>query len=525
MPPTKKKSVAPEPVSPPDVASVSAGNDDVQTQINAAVWRACDTFRGTIDATLYKDYILVMLFVKYLSDLAKDKRAEYEKKYNGDAERVNRAMARERFVLPEKCDFDHLYQRRDNDDIGGMINAALEEIEEANRSKLEGVFRNIDFNSTPNLGDTKERNRRLKHLLEDFADPRLDMRPSRVQHRDVFGDVYEYLIGQFAADAGKKGGEFYTPPHIAELLARLLDPQKGNTICDPACGSGSLLIRVGKHVGSDDFSLFGMEANGQTWALCRMNMFLHQMDSARIEWCNTLTAPKLIDPANPQRIMTFDIAVANPPFSLDKWGHAEAESDRFNRYHRGVPPKSKADYAFISHMVESVHEHGGKVGVIVPHGVLFRGGAEGKIRQQLIDENLLDGVIGLAPNLFYGTGIPVAILMLKKGRQNKDVFFIDASKLFDQGKRQNRLREEDIAKIVATFKARKEVDKFAHAATIDEIKENEYNLNIPRYVDTFEPEATVDLKAVQIQIEKIEGELAETRKQMGVYLKELGLHV
>ena len=502
----------------------TVSSPSAQNEINAAVWRACDTFRGTIDASQYKDYILVMLFIKYLSDLHKDKVAEYEKKYGGDKERVKRALDRERFVMPKESNFDFLYSKRDATNVGELINIALENIEDANRSKLEGVFRNIDFNSEPNLGQTKDRNARLKHLLEDFNDPRLDMRPSRIGHRDVFGDVYEYLIGLFAAGAGKKGGEFYTPPEVSTLLAKLVNPQPGNTICDPACGSGSLLIRVAKEVGSENFQLYGQEVNGQTWALCRMNMFLHGMDSARIEWCNTLTGPKLVDPDKPDRLMKFDIVVANPPFSLDKWGQDQAEHDRFNRYHRGLPPKSKGDYAFISHMIESALEDGGRVGVIVPHGVLFRGGAEGKIREKFIKENLLDAVIGLPVNLFFGTGIPAAILVFEKGRKKKDVVFIDASREFEQNKRQNRLRASDIDTIVKTYRARKEVEKYCHIATLAELEENEFNLNIPRYVDTFEPEKEVDIAAVQKDITRLEDELAETRKKMDRYLKELGVH-
>lgn len=505
-------------------APTSTPNPTSQKEINDAVWRACDTFRGTIDASQYKDYILVMLFIKYLSDLHKDKVAEYEKKYGGDKERVQRALSRERFVMPKESDFDYLYAKRDAANVGELINIALENIEDANRTKLEGVFRNIDFNSEPNLGQTKERNARLKHLLEDFADPRLDMRPSRIGHRDVFGDVYEYLIGLFAAGAGKKGGEFYTPPEVATLLAKLGAPKPGNTICDPACGSGSLLIRVAKEIGSENFQLFGQEVNGQTWALCRMNMFLHGMDSARVEWCNTLTGPKLVDPDRPDSLLKFDVVVANPPFSLDKWGQAQALNDRFNRYHRGLPPKSKGDYAFISHMIETAHEDGGKVGVIVPHGVLFRGGAEGKIREKLIKENLLDAVIGLPVNLFFGTGIPAAILVFEKGRKRNDVVFIDASRDFEQNKRQNRLRPDDIEKIVATYRARAEVEKFCHVAAPAELEENEFNLNIPRYVDTFEPEQEVDVAAVQREIERLEGELATTRRKMDHYLKELSIH-
>ena len=490
-----------------------------QQEINNIVWQACDTFRGTLDPAQYKDYILVMLFIKYLSDVWKDKRAEYEKKYKGDKKRVERALSRERFVMPEEADFDFLYQKRNEPDIGNLINVALENIEDANKAKLENVFRNIDFNSEPYLGQTKDRNRRLVHLLDDFNNPKLDLRPSRIHNQDIIGNAYEYLIARFASDAGKKGGEFYTPGEVAILLAKLLDPEPGDTICDPACGSGSLLIRVGREVGDKNFSLFGMESNGGTWALCRMNMFLHEMDNARIEWCNTLNSPRLVED---DKLKHFNIVVANPPFSLDKWGADDAASDPFNRFWRGVPPKSKGDYAFITHMVETALADEGKVGVIVPHGVLFRGGAEGKIRQQLIEENLLEAVIGLPANLFYGTGIPAAIVLYNKGKKTKDVLFIDASREFEDGKNQNRLRETDIEKIVATFKTFKTVDKYAYRATFKEIQENEFNLNIPRYVDTFEEEEEIDIPAVQMEIEDLEKRLAGTRKQMAGYLKELG---
>jgi type I restriction enzyme M protein len=328
--------------------------------------------------------------------------------------RVERALARERFVVPPESDFDFIYSKRDEPNIGEIINIALEKIEDANKSKLENVFRNIDFNSEPALGQTKERNRRLKNLLDDFADERLDLRPSRIGNRDVIGDVYEYLIARFAAGAGKKAGEFYTPPEVSTLLAELLAPTQGDRICDPACGSGSLLIKVGQEVGSKDFALFGQESNGSTWSLCRMNMFLHSMDSARIEWCDTINNPKLIEN---DELMRFNIVVANPPFSLDKWGHENASHDKFNRFWRGIPPKSRGDFAFISHMVGIALEGEGKVGVIVPHGVLFRSGAEGVIRKHFIEENILEAVIGLPAQLFYGTGIPAAILVFNKGRK------------------------------------------------------------------------------------------------------------
>ena len=348
-----------------------------QEEINNVAWKACDTFRGVVDPAEYKNYILVFLFLKYLSDVWKDRTEQYLEQYNGDMERVKRRLARERFVLPEQCTFDYLYGKRDEDNIGELLNEALVEIEEKNKSKLEGVFRNIDFNSESHLGETRDRNSRLKHLIEDFNDPRLDLRPSRLGDMDIIGNVYEYLISRFASDAGKKGGEFYTPPEVAILLARLLDPKERERICDPACGSTSLLIKLAKEVGSNDYSLFGQESNGSTWALGKMNQFLHFIDNARIEWGNTLNNPKLIDN---DRLMAFDIVVANPPFSLDKWGAENAEADRFRRFHRGIPPKSKGDYAFISHMIETMAPETGRMGVIVPHGVLFRASSEGKIR-------------------------------------------------------------------------------------------------------------------------------------------------
>lgn len=490
-----------------------------QDEINRVAWRACDTFRGVIDSAQYKDYILVMLFLKYMSDVWKEHYETYKKEYGGDEERIKRRLMRERFIMPEKCDFDYLYENRNAPNIGELINIALENIEEANKAKLDGVFRNIDFNSEPNLGQTKDRNRRLKNLLEDFANPLLDLRPSRIGDEDIIGNTYEYLIANFASDAGKSGGEFYTPKQVSTLLSKLLTPKKGDRICDPACGSGSLLIRVADEVGDRNFALYGQESNGSTWALCRMNMFLHGKDSAQIEWGDTLNNPLLIEN---DELKKFDIVVANPPFSLDKWGAENAAKDQYNRFHRGTPPKSKADYAFISHMVETTYADHGKVGVIAPHGVLFRGGQEGVIRRKLIEENLLDAVIGLPVNLFFGTGIAAAILLFKRGRKTSDVLFIDASSDFEQVKNQNRLRDSDIEKIVRTYRDYQTIEKFAYRATFEEIAENDFNLNIPRYVDTFEEEEEIDIKAVQTEIDELETELAAVRAEMQRHLQELG---
>ncbi len=503
-----------------------------QQDINNIVWKACDTFRGVIDPAQYKDYILTMLFLKYVSDVWEDKRAQYWKKYNGDEARVARAMRHERFVVPPHCTFKYLYEHRNDANIGELINEALRGLEEANREKLAGedgigVFRNIDFNSS-NLGDTKDKNARLKNLLIDFSDPRLDLRPSRIQGNDIIGDAYEFLIAHFASDAGKKAGEFYTPAGVSTLIAKLTKSPPRARICDPTCGSGSLLIKAAREVGSDNFSLYGQESNGSTWALAVMNMFLHGIDTATIRWGDTIRNPKLKEG---DQLMKFDTVVANPPFSLDKWGADFAANDPYNRFWRGIPPKSKGDWAFVTHMIETTYEGRGKVGVVVPHGVLFRGAAEGKIRRKVIEENLVEAVIGLPANLFYGTGIPAAILIFNKGKgDNTNVLFIDASREYESGKNQNFLREQDIEHIVQTYRKfnRGELgpgvveEKYAYVATFEEIKENEFNLNIPRYVDTFEEEPEIDIAEVQKEIEQLERELKEVQGKMTDYLKELG---
>jgi len=489
-----------------------------KTEIFNVIWRACNTFRGVTEPSMYKNYILTMLFVKYLSDIRKYKLAEFEKKYRGDKVRIERAMVRERFIVSEEASFDYLYAHRIDSDIGQTINTVLENIEDSNKAKLHNVFRNIDFNSEANLGQARQRNNRLKNLLEDFA--ALDLKPDNNGDRDVIGDVYEYLIERFATSAGKKAGVFYTPAAVSETLARLVAPKKGDRICDPACGSGSLLIRAGKQVDSNDFALYGQEMNGSTWALCKMNMFLHEVDSAHIQWEDTIRHPQFVED---NVLMKFNIVIANPPFSLDKWGQEMAAEDRYARFQRGIPPKSKGDWAFISHMLATAVEGTGRVGVVVPHGVLFRGGQEGKIREAVIRENLLDAVIGLPANLFYGTGIPAALMIFDKSRKpGREVLFIDASSEFEQSTNQNRLRPQDIEKIVTTFRKRQAVDKYAYPAFFGKIEENEFNLNIPRYVDTFEPEPEIDIAATQKEIEEIEADLVATQMKMRTHLKELG---
>ncbi len=509
-----------------------------RSDVQRVLWKACDSFRGKIDSSRYKDYILAMLFVKYLSDVTKEKRVIYMKQYDGDVRRVERAMARERFAIDESSSFDFLYEYRNDNEIGQKINVALSHIEEHNSGKLRNVFRAIDFNSQVDFGDVREKNATLRNLLEDFHE--LDLRPGQLDSSDIIGDAYEYMIANFASDAGKKGGEFYTPGQVSELVAELVKPGENDRIYDPTCGSGGLLLKAYKKVPNGKTAVYGQELNAQTWALCTMNMFLHGIDDARIWQGDTLSNPQNIED---DKLMKFQVVVANPPFSMDKWDSGflsnvsydseekrkekmTAELDPWKRFEWGVPPSSKGDYAFVLHMLHSLDAETGRMAVVLPHGVLFRGAGEGRIRKQLIEMNLLDAVIGLPANLFYGTGIPACILVFRKNRTRDDVLFIDASGEgnYEKGKNQNILRDSDIQRIVSTYEAREEkVNKYSYLATRDEIRQNDYNLNIPRYVDTYEEEELPDIDEIRQNIADIETELTQVQAQMAKYLEELGL--
>ncbi len=496
-----------------------------QEELNKVLWAAADSSRGKVDASIYKDYVLTMLFFKYMSDLHKKTYAEYLKRFDGDIDRVEEKMRLDRFVLPETATFEAVYAQIEKDNIGEIINIALKEVEAENRGKLDKVFA-VDFNSENTLGKLDERNRMLRNLLKDFA--KVDFSEA---DEDIVGNAYMYMIERFGSAAGKKAGEFFTPRSIASLVARLAAPKAGDRIADMACGSGGLLLLAGEEVektGSKNYALYGQELTGTTYQLARMNMFLHQKDSARIEWGDTLNSPLLVE--NDQ-LMRFDVSVANPPFSLKKWGAENAENDKYNRFWRGIPPKDKGDYAFVTHMVETTKPKSGRGVIVVPHGVLFRGGAEGRIREALLKENIIDAVIGLPAGLFQTTGIPVAILIFDRSREvgganesRKDVLFIEASKEFKAGKAQSTLTDENAAKIIDTYKGRKEIEKFSRKVSLKEIEEeNDFNLNITRYVDTFEEEDEIDISANLKELSKVNAELKEVEKKMEEYLKMLNI--
>lgn len=514
--------------------------------IENALMRGADTLRDTIDAANYKDYVLPMMFVKYLSDSYREEVEKLEKQYTGI--RLERQKKYLPFTVAEDHSFHSLYEQRYADNIGQLINIAMRQIEADNNQQLAGVLSAVDYNSENALGTREHKNALLRDLLEDFEP--LDLRPSMIEVKegqipaDVIGDAYEYMIGQFASMAGKKAGSFYTPAAVSEIMARIVDVQPGDRVYDPTCGSGSLLIKTAKRQSSSEVSIYGQEVNGSSVAMAKMNMYIHEIRDAKIGWGDTLANPVFLD--SDGNLLLFDAIVANMPFSKDKWASGfnpggessgkgkkefkmEPSLDKFHRFDWGVPPSSKGDWAFLLHMIASLSVKG-RIAAVAPHGVLFRGSAEGRIRQKVVEENLLDAVIGLPENIFYGTSIPACILVFKKNRSNTDVLFIDASKKDEDGNlryikatNQNELGEQHITAIVGAYQRRAEQNRFAHVATLEEIKQNGYNLNIPRYVDTFEEEELVDIEAVQANIARLKKEIAEAEQKMDTYLRELGL--
>lgn len=495
-----------------------------QDDLNKILWSAADSSRTSVDGGIYKDYVLTMLFYKYLSDLSKKQHDKYKERFGDDEARITEKMKSDRFYLPPSTSFDYIFNQREQDNVGEKLNVALHAIEEANRTKLGGIF-SVDFNSESTLGKIDQRNRMIRHLIDDFA--KVDLSE---MDDDIIGNSYMYMIERFGADAGKKAGEFFTARGPATLLARLAQSKEGDRIADPACGSGGLLLLAGAEIekqGSKNYALYGQESTGSTYQLARMNMFLHGKDSARLEWGDTLNNPGLVED---DKLMKFDLTIANPPFSLKKWGAENAEGDKYKRFWRGVPPKDKGDFAFITHMVETAKSKTGRVAVIVPHGVLFRGGAEGKIREAMLRENIIDAVIGLPAGLFQTTGIPVAVLIIDRSREvgganenKKDILFIEASKEFKSAKAQNILTDENIEKIYDTYAKRKEIEKFSRKVKFNEIEENDFNLNITRYVDTFEEEAEIDIQANLKELENLEPEIEKLEKEMKGYLKKLNI--
>ena len=511
-------------------------SEELQQKLRTQLWTVANTLRGNMSAGDFMYYTLGFIFYKYLSEkiektadeILVDDGVSFKEAWKSNDEELKTALKEEciqdlgYFVEPEFLYSTIISMIEHKENILPALERSLKKIEDStigqdSEDDFGGLFSDIDL-ASPKLGKTADdKNRLISDVLVNLQG--IDFGLNEAEDIDILGDAYEYMIGQFAAGAGKKAGEFYTPQEVSEILSEIVVMGKTRlkSVYDPTCGSGSLLLRTARGGNAD--TIYGQEKNPTTFNLCRMNMLLHGIKYKDFEIHNgdTLENDELVE-------HQFDAVVANPPFSAE-WTAAEKfnNDDRFSK--AGVlAPKSKADYAFILHMLYHLND-GGTMACVAPHGVLFRGAAEGKIRKFLIEKkNYIDAIIGLPANIFYGTSIPTCILVMKKCRQEDDnILFIDASKEFEKVKTQNKLRPEHIQKIIDTYRNRTEIEKYSHCATLKEIEENDYNLNIPRYVDTFEEEEEIDIQAVMAEIKELEVKRTELDAQIEVYLKELGI--
>jgi len=494
-------------------------------KLEKTLWDAADILRGELNASQYMDYIFGLLFLKRMNDqfqIEQDKKKEEFASMGLPDEEVNLLIEDpsiyENFYIPERARWSTLKDLTLN--IGPELDKAFKSIEdEPKNAELVGVLTTANYNDKERVPDKK-----LSQLLILFS--KLPLANDNLESKDILGNAYEYLIKQFADQGGTKGGEFYTPEQVVKTLVGIVKPKDGESVYDPTCGSGGMLIHsthyIEEHGGNPkNVSLNGQEINLSTWAICKMNMLFHDATGADIKKGDTIREPKHTKGG---ALRTFDVVLANPPFSLKNWGEEEAKVDAYGRFVYGIPPKSYGDLAFVEHMIASLNSKG-RMGTIVPHGVLFRGAAEGKIRTSILKDDLIEAVIGLPQNIFYGTGIPAALLIINKdkvvSRKNK-VLFIDASSGFVKDGNKNKLRDEDIEKIIEAFNNFETLEKYAEVVELKNIEENDYNLNISRYVDTSEEEEDVDIDLVLQNIRELKFRIADNEEKLNQYLEELG---
>jgi len=487
-------------------------------QLKQFLWKSADILRGKIDSSDYKKYIFGLLFYKRISDVWDE---EYEKimdEFKDESLAV--ADYNHRFQVPKECRWSVIANTSDN--IGQRLNEIFEKVTNVNSPKLDKIFDDLDFANRDRFP-----NETLQKLVNHFSQYNFG---NTYISSDLLGDSYEYLIKMFAQDAGKKGGEFYSPREVEKVIIGILKPHQKDHIYDPTAGSAGFLLEAYNHLrnkAGDDIArtlyLYGQEINIGTYAIAKINMFLHGLDSADIRRGDTLANPQFLTDSG--QLQKFDIVVANPPYSIKDWEYDIFRNDKHGRIDGfELPPQKNADFAFVLHIIKSLNTNG-RAGIVLPHGVLFRGGAEGRIREQIIKLDLLEAIVALPAKLFFGTGIPAAIWILNKNkpenRKNK-VLVIDGEKDYMEGKNQNSLRNSDIEKIVNAYDQYQDIEKYARVVDVKEIEENEFNLNVTRYIDRSEVREVIDVKTVWQEIQKLEDERQEVNKKISNYLKELG---
>jgi len=486
--------------------------------LKSHLWAAADILRGSLDPADYRQPIMTLLFIKRLNDTFEENAEKLVKEGKSEKEAYENKN-RHYFFIPKEARWTILSKTSEN--IGEKIDHVCRIIERENPD-LDGVLTNTTYNDKRKYPDD-----RLRKLISHFNSPRL--RNSDLESTDIFGDAFEYLLEQFADETKKSGGNFFTPKEIARLLVNLVEPKEGMSICDPTCGSGGMLIESMKYVaqhGGNPRNLVveGQEAIYGTLGMCKMNMVLHGVLDFKIEYGDTLSNPKLVEGGT---LKTYDRVVANFPFSMD-WDNKIAARDPYNRFRFGIPPeKDKADFAFIQHMFSNLNRNG-QAAIICSQGVLFRGNEEEEIRKSMIKEDIIEGIIALPPKLFYGTGIPGCVLILNRNkpenRKNK-IILIYAARDYEEGKVRNKLRQSDLQKIVSAFKNYHEIERYCHIADFEEIQENGFNLNVPRYVDISESEKELDIQDTIDELKRLEGERQQISVKVDGYLKDLGFKV